>query len=117
MEEVNGKIEGKEEEGPAEATKQGQIRIPSNGDGDNQSTMWRMNRAWRGVKEEKENGGMTAVKKTCAARTQNVEPVKTYPFAKGVDNIITEGSGAIKAVRKGSTLPDIGVTIEGVAHH
>jgi hypothetical protein len=79
--------------------------------------MWRMNRAWRRVKEEKENGGMTAVKKTCAARTRNVETVKMYPFAKGVDNIITEGSGAIKAGRTGSTLPDIGVTIEGVAHH
>jgi hypothetical protein len=115
--EVNGKIEGKEEEGPAEATKQGQIRIPSNGEGDNQSTMCRMNRAWRRVKEEKENGGMTAVKRTCVARTRNVEPVKMCPFVRGVGNTTTEGSGAIKAGRTDSTLPDIGVTIEGVAHH
>ena len=117
MEEVNGKIEGQEEEGPAEATTQGQIRMPSNGEDDNQSTMWRMSQAWKRVKVERENGGMTAVKKTYAARTRTVETVKMYLFAKGVDNIITEGSGAIKAGRTGSTLPDIGVTIEGVAHH
>ena len=117
MEEVNGKIAGKEEEGPAEATKQGQIRIPSNGEGDNQSTMCRMNRAWRRVKEEKENGGMTAVKRTCVARTRTVDNVRMCPFAKDVDNTITEENGATKARRKGSTLPGIGVTIEKVAHH
>jgi hypothetical protein len=42
VDEVNGIIEG---EGAAEATKWEQIRMPSNGEGDNRSTMWRMNHA------------------------------------------------------------------------
>jgi hypothetical protein len=113
VDEVNGIIEG---EGAAEATKWEQIRMPSNGEGDTRSTMWRMNRAWKRVKAEREYGGMTAVNKTCAARMRIVATVKIYPFARDVGNTIMAENGATRAKRKDSMLPGIGVTIGRVAH-
>jgi hypothetical protein len=118
VEVADGKVEDKEgvREGAAEATSRGQIRTPSNGEGGNQSTTWRTNRAWKRVKVEKEYGGMTAVNKTCAARMRIVATVKIYPFARDVGNTIMAGNGATRAKRKDSMLPGIGVTIGRVAH-
>jgi hypothetical protein len=59
---------------------------------------------------------MTAAKKTCVARTRTADNVRMCPFAKDVDNTITEENGATKARRRGSTLPGIGVTTGRVAH-
>ena len=111
---ANGLVEAGEE--AAGATRRDQIEIRSNGDNGSPLITKPTNAAWKRVKVEKGNGGMTAGRKTCVVKTQTAEIVRTCHFAKDADSTTTGGNGVTRAKKTDSMLPGIGVTTDGVAH-
>jgi hypothetical protein len=109
---------GQVEEGVASAgeTRKVHLEMRSNGGEDSQLTTKLTRLAWKRVKVEKENGGTTAGKKTCFAKTPSVEIGKMCHFVKGAASTTTGGNGATKEKKKVSTLPVTGATTDGAAH-
>ena len=111
---ANGLVEAGE--AAAGETRQDQIEIRSSGDNGSPLITKPTNDAWKRVKVEKGNGGMTAGKKTCVVKTQTAEIVRTCHFAKDAGSTTTGGNGVTRAKKTDSMLPGIGVTTDGVGH-